>query len=711
MPRKGNAEIAGLRARVLLAAATAALLAIPCFDAFAAQPAVPATANANAGKAASAPAVPSAAPGAAASSPATSTPGSSTKTRPPGAANKTSTPAAGKSAGTPASGNKAVGTKAAKKPTASKSGGTAGGTGARSTTTQASATSATNPGSAAATSAKTSRSRAATAANAPGSAAATSAAPAAAPGSSAIRDIPKTRTRGNDPPAPDVITRIITQFVEVIPLWAKMLMFALGALIVLLAAGAHLRLRQRAGEYHHQALHDPLTELPNRTLFHARITEALAGAGRDGVGVAVLLIDLDGFKEVNDTLGHTSGDQLLAQVAARLEGAVRAGDTVARLGGDEFAVLLQGVTGEDTATSIADGLRRTLQGPYTLGDLIVHSDASVGIAIGPDHGEDADTLLRHADVAMYLAKELRAGAAVYDSGRDRYSPQRLGMIGELRRGIDRGEFVLFFQPQIEPASGRVDGVEALVRWQHPERGIIAPDEFIALAERTGVIRPLTLLVLESAIRACAGWRSAGQDLHVAVNLSAASLVDTELPTAIEQLLRRWAMPPSFLRLEITETTAMADTTRTRAVLRRLDSLGVALSIDDFGTGYSSLAYLRGLPVRELKIDRSFVSRMANDPNDHAIVVATIDLAHNLGLRVVAEGVEDEATLDELTRHGCDLVQGYLFAKPMPAGELQTWLAAWPGSAWADPRRQLHRLRSDPVRSSPQLAPQLAPQHP
>jgi EAL domain-containing protein (putative c-di-GMP-specific phosphodiesterase class I) len=308
------------------------------------------------------------------------------------------------------------------------------------------------------------------------------------------------------------------------------------------------------------------------------------------------------------------------------------------------------------------------------------------VAIGPAHGEDADTLLRRADVAMYSAKGRRIGSAVYEPRLDRYSPERLAVAGELRHAIARGELSLHYQPQVEPRTGRVDAVEALVRWNHPERGLIGPTEFVPLAERTGLIRPLTLWVLEAAIRECSAWRRAGVDLHVSVNLSTANLVDTELPNAIEGLLRQWAVPPEYLRLEITESTAMADPVRTRAVLARLNALGTPLAIDDFGTGYSSLAYLRSLPVRELKIDRSFVSRMTSTSNDAAIVVATIDLAHTLGLRVVAEGVEDLATLQALMRRGCDLVQGYFVARPLAVAELRQWLAAWPGSPWTGAAR-------------------------
>jgi diguanylate cyclase (GGDEF)-like protein len=472
---------------------------------------------------------------------------------------------------------------------------------------------------------------------------------------------------------------IITWIVEVVPFWAKTLILLLIATVIVLAVGAHRRLRKRAAEHRHQALHDALTGLPNRTLFRDRVAQALCVAEREGGQVAVLLIDLDGFKEVNDTLGHTNGDRLLQEVAARLRGALRSGDTVARLGGDEFAVLIPAVSGEEAARSVAGSLRRTLQGPFTVEDLSIHADASVGIAMSPQHGGDTDTLIQHADVAMYLAKAARAGTEVYDSKRDHYSPERLALIGELRRAIEHDELVLYYQPQIEPGTGRVGGVEALIRWHHPERGLIPPDEFIPLAERTGLIQPLTLWILEAAIRQCASWRSSGLDLWVAANLSAANLVDADTPEAIDRLLRRWAVPPGSFRLEITETTAMADPARTRAVLARLDALGVELAIDDFGTGYSSLAYLRRLPVHELKIDRSFVSRMTTDPNDEVIVAATIDLGHNLGLRVVAEGVEDEETLRELVRRGCDLAQGYHFTKPLPPIELQSWLVEWGAS--------------------------------
>jgi diguanylate cyclase len=474
-----------------------------------------------------------------------------------------------------------------------------------------------------------------------------------------------------------VVTRIVVRIIEVIPVWVKLLVGALGATLIGLAVGAHRRLRQRSSDFEQQALHDALTGLPNRVLFGQRVDDALDAVGDSGAQIAVMMIDLDGFKEINDTLGHSSGDLLLELLAMRLSGAIRDDDTVARLGGDEFAVLLHDVPGEVAAASLAVTLRDRLQGLYEINGVSIHTDASIGVAIGPAQGLDPDTLLRHADVAMYSAKERRIGVAVYEPGLDPYSPERLGMVGDLRRALGAGELVLYYQPQVVPTTGRVEAVEALVRWRHPDRGLIEPSEFISLAERTGLIRPLTVWVLEAAIRECASWRRGQIDMRVAVNLSAANLVDIDLPRTIQLMLRRWQVPADALRLEITESTAMADPIRTKAVLTRLDSLGIELAIDDFGTGYSSLSYLRSLPVRELKIDRSFVSRMMVDGNDHAIVVATIDLAHTLGLRVVAEGVEDTETLLELMRNGCDLVQGYRIARPLPVRELQAWLASWP----------------------------------
>jgi len=396
----------------------------------------------------------------------------------------------------------------------------------------------------------------------------------------------------------------------------------------------------------------------------------------------VLLMDVDRFKEVNDTLGHGTGDLLLEQVGKRLRACLRASDTVARLGGDEFAVLAPGLSDADAAIALAQKLRAALDAPFDLGDLgQLHAEASVGVALYPDHGDDADALIQHADVAMYAAKHAHGGAALYDRGSDRYSPERLALIGELRGAIERDELVLHYQPKVQLVDiGAGIGAEALVRWNHPERGMLAPGELIPLAEHTGLMRPLTLWVLETALRQSGNWREQGLDIAIAVNLSAANLTDVSLPDDVEQLLRRFAVPPGRLTLEITESTAMADPARASAVLRRLGEIGAGLAIDDFGTGHSSLAYLRSLPVNELKIDRSFVINMAADPGDAVIVRSTIDLGHNLGLRVVAEGAEDESALRWLSDHGCDLVQGYGISPPLPASELPGWLDHWRADA-------------------------------
>ena len=450
----------------------------------------------------------------------------------------------------------------------------------------------------------------------------------------------------------------------------------LWALLFRIVAGASRRLRRQAALNRHQALHDALTGLPNRMLFMDRTTQALLASIREGESVAVMIMDLDRFKDVNDTLGHHTGDRLLVQVGERLRAQLRAADTVARLGGDEFAILLPRIDGLAAASVVAAKLRAALDEPFELDELQrVHVEASVGIATSPGHGHDAEVLLQHADIAMYDAKRAHAGSAVYDPARDQYSPERLALVGELREAIDRGDLVLHYQPKVNlvhPADA-VHSAEALIRWEHPERGLLPPAEFIPQAEHTGLMRPLTLWVLEAALRQSQAWREQGRDLAIAVNLSAANLADASLPDDVDALLRRFGVPPERLTLEITESIAMADPVRAAAVLERLDALGVDLSIDDFGTGHSSLAYLKRLPVKELKIDRSFVIGMQDAADDGVIVRSTIDLGHNLGLRVVAEGVEDEDTRRWLGEQGCDVVQGYAISRPLPADRFGAWL--------------------------------------
>ena len=388
--------------------------------------------------------------------------------------------------------------------------------------------------------------------------------------------------------------------------------------------------------------------------------------------LTLLLLDLDRFKEVNDTLGHHHGDLLLRQVAERLCATLRDSDTIARLGGDEFAVLLP-ATDEVGARAAADKVVAALALPFDLEAVSVHVGASVGIALAPDHGQDVDTLLRHADVAMYVAKRTGESSAVYTAERDAYTPDRLALIADLRRAIADDGLALHYQPKADLVTKRVTGVEALVRWTHTQRGAIPPDQFIPLAEHTGLIAPLTRWMLMAALRQAGRWRRAGLRLDMAVNLSAVDLRDVGLPDALAHLLCEHAVPPASLRLEVTESALMIDPAGAQAVLTRLAALGIGLSVDDYGAGYSSLAYLKRLPVDELKIDRSFVRHMAVDPVDAAVVSSTIGLGHNLGLRVVAEGVEDRETWALLAGAGCDTAQGYYLACPMPADEVERWV--------------------------------------
>jgi diguanylate cyclase len=441
---------------------------------------------------------------------------------------------------------------------------------------------------------------------------------------------------------------------------------------LLLALGFQRQLIRQAAASQHQALHDPLTGLPNRELFADRAEQAIRASDRGLQPAALLLLDLDRFKDVNDTLGHHHGDMLLGEVAARLTGALRAVDTVARLGGDEFAVLLPDV-GADGAAAVAQKLRAVLHQPLTLDGVGLDLDASIGIVVYPDHGADAAELLQHADVAMYAAKQTHAGFVVYDPAVDQHSPRRLALLGGLRRALERDELVLHYQPKADLHTGQVLGVEALVRWQHPAHGLLGPGEFIPLAERTGLIHPLTRWVLETALRQAAGWRRAGHHLSIAVNVSTRSLLDRDFPEQVADLLAALQVPPASLVLEVTESAVMADPALALEILGRLHALGVGLALDDFGTGYSSMAYLKALPVDELKVDRSFIGHMTSSNSDAVIVRSTIDLGHNLGLHVVAEGVENRATWDELAALGCDTAQGYHLSRPMPAADLERWL--------------------------------------
>jgi diguanylate cyclase (GGDEF)-like protein len=433
-----------------------------------------------------------------------------------------------------------------------------------------------------------------------------------------------------------------------------------------------VRLRRQMEEIQHRALYDQLSGLPNRNLFRDRVEQALLAARREGGSAAVMFLDIDHFKEINDTLGHEAGDLLLQAVGTRLRDEMRESETIARLGGDEFAILCSGPA--DGAALLAERLHGALHEAFIVCDFPLEVRMSIGIATYPEHGDDVDTVLRHADVAMYLAKEAHAGTAVYDPDQDMNDAARLALAGELRRAIENEELVLHFQPKCELESGCIVGVEALARWVHPERGFIPPNEFIPIAERTGLIKPLSRYVIATALRQCGAWRASGLDLHVAVNLTIPDLLDLELPDLIAGLLMETEVRADQLELEITESTILADPFRVRQVLTRLNEMGLRLAIDDFGTGYSSLAYLRQLPVQTIKIDRSFVMDMCESASDATIVRSTIDLGRNLGLDVVAEGVETQEAWDALRLQGCTLAQGYFISKPLPAEELSGLLA-------------------------------------
>ena len=475
--------------------------------------------------------------------------------------------------------------------------------------------------------------------------------------------------------AADALRRL--ERLEKLALIARPVVLAIGLILLGLFTWALMnsarRNRTLAEASRHQALHDALTGLPNRILFYDRLEQALLSAEREREPLAVLIVNLDRFKEVNDTMGHSNGDLLLQLVGPRLRAALRSRDTIARMGGDEFAILLPGT---DIAGSrqVAKSLHAALNQPFGLESVTVATAASVGVAHYPEHGSDAETLLRRADVAMYMAKEHRSGHALYAPESDPHDPNRLALVGELRQAISDDELVLHYQPKIDLRTNEVSGVEALVRWCHPIRGLLPPMEFVPLVEHAGLMRPLTLWVLDRALGQCRAWREEGIELRVAVNLAVPSLLDVELCDDVARLLAKHAVPAHLLELEITENSIMTDPKRAIAKLEELSSMGVRLAIDDFGTGYSSLAYLKSLPVDELKIDKSFVMNMQASADDGVIVRSTIDLGRNLGLAVVAEGVESEDALAHLQALGCDEAQGFFMSRPISAEALTAWIA-------------------------------------
>ena len=444
--------------------------------------------------------------------------------------------------------------------------------------------------------------------------------------------------------------------------------------------------QELAARMRHQAHHDALTGLPNRTQLLEHAGDLLERAEERATSIAVLLIDLDRFKEINDVLGHASGDVLLAHVGPLMATAVRDGDVLARLGGDEFAAVINNAD-EDAACAVARRLLARLTETIEIDDIALQVDGSIGIAVShAGAGDDIDTLLRQADIAMYTAKRTRSGYAVYHVDQSTSSLERISMLAELRQAIADDQIVLHYQPKLSLPGVQLVGVEALARWEHPVRGLLSPAEFIPVAEGTGLIVPLTLQVLEKAIAQLAEWRTNGGDFSVAVNLSPRCLAEPQLTQQVLALLANHKVPARCLELEITEETLVHDPERALATLSALHTAGIQISIDDFGTGYSSMAYLRRLPVTELKVDRSFVMGMLKQADDEVLVRSLVDLGHNLGLTVVAEGVEDQATLDALASVGCDVVQGFHLGRPMAPAAFEEWLRARDIPALPRPRR-------------------------
>jgi diguanylate cyclase (GGDEF)-like protein len=428
-------------------------------------------------------------------------------------------------------------------------------------------------------------------------------------------------------------------------------------------------LRALAAQREHDANHDPLTGLANRRKLFARLEAAIAEAKAGRLKLPLLLIDLDHFKELNDTLGHHAGDRLLQEIRPRLMAGVPEADLIARVGGDEFALLLPPGSTAAQAQRAAERLLREIEQPFRFQGLTLLVRASAGIAVFPEHGRDVETLMQRADIAMYSAKARGIDHEVYSASRDGHSRARLALIGELPDAITNGQIVTYYQPKFDLVTGAIAGAEALVRWDHPQFGLLGPGAFLPLAEQTGLMRPLTLRVLDDALGQCARWQAEGLDMKVAVNLSAPNLLDLGLPGDVSALLEKRGVEPGRLQLEITETIVAADPVRVIEIMHKLRELGVSLSLDDFGTGSSSFAYLRELPVQELKIDKSFVLGMDGDAQAATIVQTIVELARNLGLKAVGEGIETEEARDLLAACGCDFGQGFLMARPMPPDDV------------------------------------------
>ncbi len=429
------------------------------------------------------------------------------------------------------------------------------------------------------------------------------------------------------------------------------------------------------------AFHDALTGLPNRTLFAERLEQTLQTNGRDGHRITLLLLDINRFKYINDTLGHGAGDQLIKHLSDRLASAVRNDQYIARLGGDEFALLLPN-SSEKHAKSVASRIAHSLKQPVQIDGHTLVVEASIGAALYPDHGENGRELQQHAEVAMYQAKQRSLTFAVYDRANDPNSMRLLSLENELRNAIYSDGLELHYQPKVSLGNNLIAGAEALIRWRHPTYGDVPPSEIIPLAEDSGLIRPLTRWVVNHALKQAAAWCARGVVVPIAVNISIRDIQDPDFVEFVEHAVRRSGLPAGALQVEITESVMMADLEHTILTVDRLSAMGVEIAIDDFGTGFSSLAYLKRFPVASVKIDKLFVTDMLDDHSGHSIVRSTVELAHNMGIRAVAEGVEDVDTLRDLTRMGCDLAQGHVIARPLPADDFLAWAANGP---WRIPR--------------------------
>lgn len=446
-----------------------------------------------------------------------------------------------------------------------------------------------------------------------------------------------------------------------------------GAMIVDQTRELRSRAESLEKQANYSATHDLTTDLPNRVLFYDRVEQAILAANNLNKLVSVLLVEVANFKDIYDTLGRNSSDLLLKQIATRLQNVVLETDSVARIDGNIFSVLLPATDFNEAGVFLAKNIHTALEPPFRIDRINVSLHVNIGIVNFPEHAEDVDSLVQKAGVALFIAAESHEGYAVYQPSFDDHSPRRLTLMGELRQAIDRNQLQIYYQPKIHIASGRIYGAEALIRWFHPKHGLIGPGEFVPMAERTRVINQLTIWVLKQAFKQCAEWHNQNYDLVISVNLSAKDLHDPELPDIIAGAAASSGIQPQWIMLEITESSIMTDPERTLEIIQRLHGMGYKLSIDDFGTGYSSLAYLKKMPLTELKIDKSFVGDVLESESDAVIVNATINLAHNLGLQITAEGVENRAILEKLADYQCDIAQGYLYSEPLPADAFASWL--------------------------------------